>query len=156
MTRTLFVLCFSAALFSCQPSGTIFEEHQKISEDLEWSSGDTQKITIPITDNSKPVQFILAFRYATGFQYDHMLMKISETDPDGNKTIREVEFRVRDENGEFIGEAGYDIIDLEYVLDEEKQFPVLGDYTYEMIPNMPTDTVHFAMEVGLVIRELPE
>lgn len=154
MTRILLPFFLCIFLFSCTQKGTIFEEHKKLPENLEWKSSESQKITIPVKDNSKPVRFVLAFRYATGFQFDHMQMRIKETDPEGNNVIRDVQFKVRNENGEFIGDAGYDIIDLEYVLDEEKQFPVLGEYTYEIVHSMPVDPIFFAMEVGLIVKEI--
>ena len=85
-------------------------------------------------------------------------MKITEINPQGERTIRDVDFKVRDENGEFIGDKGFDIVDLEYVLDVNKHFPTHGDYTYTIEQAMPMniETLHFAMEVGLILKEQKE
>ena len=154
MTKTIFTFYFVLLFISCGSNGTVYDEHVKLPDNLEWYSSDARVFAVPINDNSQPMEFIIKFRYATGFQYDHMTLRLTETDPEGNSVIRDVSFKVRDENGEFIGEAGYDIIDLEYVLDKEKQFPVLGTYTYRVEQTMPTDPLYFAMEVGLIVRKI--
>ncbi|MDZ4823117.1 MAG: gliding motility lipoprotein GldH [Flavobacteriales bacterium] len=145
-------LFMSISFFSCNEKGVIFEEHQELSANIQWDKSDKKTFVIPVNDNSKPYQFTLSFRYATGFQFQNMKMRITEKDPDGSTMIRDLDFRVRDEEGKFMGDAGYDIIDLDYVLEQEKKFPILGNYTYTIEHTMPTDPVHYAMEVGLVVR----
>ncbi len=158
MKNTIHFLVASVAVFmitSCGNSGTvIFEEHKELSPEYEWKKADTRTFTIDIKDNSEPLQLAVAFRYATGYYYDKALMRLTEITPAGTKSMRDIDIVVRDEKGEFIGEKGYDIIDIEFVIDENKKYPAHGTYTYIIEQTMPdVDPLDFAMEVGLVLRK---
>jgi len=158
MNRTLSLsialITLTATLFSCNDKNIRFKEFQKF-DDLEWNKGDNKTFIIHIDDNRKPKEMILAFRYATGYPFDKVKMKITEVNPAGERITRDVDFKVRDENGEFIGEKGFDIIDIEYVLDANKEFLTHGDYTYIIEQAMPPtiEKLHYAMEVGLILKE---
>lgn len=146
----LFIALFS----SCGDSGVLYKKYEKI-KDLEWKKGDQKTFVIHIDDNRRPKEMVLTFRYATGYQFDKVFLKVTEINPQGERTIRDVDFLVRDEKGQFIGEKGFDIIDLEYVLASNKEFPTHGDYTYIIEHAMPQniDPLHFVMEVGLILKE---
>lgn len=158
MNRTLslsiVIIATVSILFSCTDKNIIFKKFEKF-DDIEWNKGDNKTFVIHIDDNRKPKEMILAFRYATGYMFDKVMMKVTEINPQGERTIRDVDFKVRDEKGEFIGEKGFDIIDIEYVLDANKHFPTHGDYTYIIEQAMPPtiEKLHFAMEVGLILKE---
>ncbi len=158
MNRTLsfsiVLIAIVTTLFSCTDKNIIFKKFEKF-DDLEWKKGDNKTFVIKIDDNRRPKQMTLAFRYATGYPFDKVMMKITEVNPQGERTIRDVDFKVRDENGEFIGEKGFDIIDIEYQLDANKHFPTHGDYTYIIEQAMPQtiEKLHYAMEVGLILKE---
>lgn len=155
-TRLLAIalIALTATLFSCNDRNITFKEFQKF-DDIEWKKGDNKTFVIHIDDNRKPKELVLAFRYATGYRFDKVYIKVTEINPQGERTTRDVDFKIRDENGEFIGEKGFDIVDIEYVLDANKSFPTHGDYTYVIEQAMPMniETLHFAMEVGLVLKE---
>ncbi len=161
MKRTLLlslaVLSIITVFTGCSDQNIIFKKFEKFS-DNEWKKGDNKTFVIHIDDNRKPKEMVLTFRYATGYRFDKVFMKITEINPQGERTIRDVDFKVRDENGEFIGDKGFDIVDIEYVLDANKHFPTHGDYTYTIEQAMPMniETLHFAMEVGLILKEKKE
>lgn len=152
--RILLIFGMITTLNSCQDSKTIYEEHQSFGDAYEWTKNDKKTFVIDVKENSHPVQMTLALRYASGYMYEKALLKITEIDPQGNKVSRDVDVQIRDEKGEFVGEKGYDIIDLEMVLDEKKVFPVFGKYTYEIEHTMPEiDPLIFVMEIGLIVRD---
>ncbi len=153
----LVLVVFTLSQTGCNDVKTIYSEHQKFGEDYHWYKKDVKTFVIDVNQNSHPFEFVLDLRYASGYFYDKALLSITETDPSGESIRRDVEIAIRDSKGEFIGEKGYDIIDLEYVLDEKKAFPVFGKYTYEIRQVMPdVDPLEFMMEVGLVVRERSE
>jgi hypothetical protein len=60
---------------------------------------------------------------------------------------------VRNEDGTFCGDKGFDLIDLTTTLNANKTFPVHGDYVYTITQNMPDiDPLNYALQVGLVLR----
>jgi hypothetical protein len=56
--------------------------------------------------------------------------------------------------GKYLGEKGFDIIDLEQVIDREKEFPTFGKYTYTLSP-VDNDEHGFPliMEIGIVLKD---
>lgn len=149
-----FALITGLLFFSCNNQKAIFDENQSFGEDLTWYQKDIKTFVIDIKENRHPYEFILNFRYASGYFFDKALLQMTETDPLGNKTRRDIDLVIRDSKGEFIGDKGYDIIDLEFVIDAKKEYKVFGKYTYEISQVMPDiDPLQFCMEIGLAVRE---
>ncbi|MCA1764519.1 MAG: gliding motility lipoprotein GldH [Flavobacteriales bacterium] len=100
--KTHFVLTalfLAAVLIGCQPEGRIYVEHKELSPDLEWSKEDKREFKVPVEDNTALYDMRLSFRYATGYQYRVVKVKVTETSPAGEETVSEYELKVRDENG---------------------------------------------------------
>lgn len=150
LTATCMMLC----LISCDQGKIIYKQYEKFGESLEWHKSDVRQFEIDISENKHPFKFLLTLRVASGFMYDKAYVRITETDPSGNKVSYDVGVPVRDEHGNFYGEKGFDIIDIEYVLDEKKEFPVFGKYKYEIRQMMDNvDPLIFVMEVGLIVKD---
>lgn len=144
-------------LSGCSDKNIIFKQYTKF-DNYEWKQDDPRTFTIHIDDNRKSKEMILSFRYATGYRFDKVFLKVTEIDPEGKRTMRDVDFRVRDEDGNFLGDKGFDIIDLDYVLDAHKEYPMHGDYTYTIEHVMPNkvQTLNYVMEIGLILQEQKE
>jgi gliding motility-associated lipoprotein GldH len=155
MKQLLFLLAI--LLFAgCKNKDVIFEEHKELSADYEWKKADTRTFSIDIKDNSKPLELAVAFRCATGYMYDKVFMRITEISPANTKHMYDVEIPVRNADGEFFGEKGFDIIDIEYVVDRVKYYQGHGTYTYTIEQTMQdVDPLNYAMEVGLILRQQP-
>ena len=129
--KQLFIgLILAAGFFSCQPEGRVYIEHQELSPDLEWLKKDVREFKVPIEEINSTYNFSLAFRYATGYQYQHAMVKVTETSPGGAVTVKEYELKVREKNGDYIGEAGFDIWDSEHLVETNKKYTEAGTYTY--------------------------
>ena len=153
--KNLFVAVFISITFaSCQPEGRVFIEHQELSPEVEWLKEDTRTFNVPVEDNNKTYNLSLSFRYAYGFQYNAARILLTETSPNGEKTQQSYDLKVRDEKGEYIGEAGYDIWDSEHLIVPNKRFLEKGVYTYTIEHEMPDDVLNFAMEIGVILDEV--
>lgn len=150
----LSVLFLAASLISCQPEGRIYVEHKELSPDLEWLKEDKREFKVPVEDNTSLYDMRLSFRYATGYQYRVVQVKVTETSPAGEETVNEYELKVRDENGEYIGEPGLDIWDSEHLVETGKKYPETGTYTYVIEHTMPVDPLNFPMEIGLIVDKV--
>jgi gliding motility-associated lipoprotein GldH len=147
---TLVSICFT----SCQPKDVLFTTHVACSDNLEWRKDQPITIKVPVNQNAYPLRFYVNFRYATGYRYDKLMLRMTETTPEGEITKKDIDIPIRDEKGEFIGEKGFDIIDLEYEVDAKKQYPMHGEYTYVFEQMMPgIDVLHYAMELGVTVKD---
>jgi len=151
MKNLITVLAIAASLIACQPEGRIFVEHQDLSPELEWLKKDVREFKVPIDDNSTAFKMSLSFRFATGYQYQTANVKVTETSPSGKETVKEYELKIREANGDYIGEPGLDIWDSEHLVEASKKYEETGVYTYSIEQNTPVDPLNFAMEIGLIL-----
>jgi len=153
MKRLLIILVISIGLFACQPEGQIYIEHQELSPGLEWLKKDTREFKVPIEDNSISYNMSLSFRYVTGFQDNFVKVKVTETSPSGKEIVKEYDLKVREENGDYIGEAGYEIWDSNHLIELNVKYDELGLYKYVIEHNMPNDPVSNVMEIGVILEK---
>jgi gliding motility-associated lipoprotein GldH len=151
MKNIISILAIAAFTISCQPDGRVFVEHQELSPDLEWLKKDVREFKVPVEDNGIAYDMSLSFRFASGYQYPTANVKVTETSPSGVKRISEYKLKVREENGDYIGEPGFDIWDSEHLIAPNKKFLEVGDYTYLIEQNTPVDPLNYAMEIGIIL-----
>ena len=154
MIRLLTILAITIGLIACQPEGRIYVEHQELSPRLEWLKKDAREFKVSIQDNSIAYNMSLSFRYFYGYQYQVVKVKVTETSPSGNETVKEYDLKVREDNGDYIGEAGYDIWDSEHLVEPNKKYEETGSYTYVIEHNMPNNPLNFAMEIGVILDKV--
>ena len=136
---------------SCAPENRVFEEHQKLSPDVEWLKNDIKIFKVKIADSSPTYDFSIAFRYANGYAWDVAKIIIKETSPSGKEKTTPYSLKIRDAQGNYLGESGYDIWDSTHPVEPSRKFEETGIYTYTISHDMPRDDFPWAMEVGLVI-----
>ena len=154
MNRFIVLFFFSLGLVACQPENRVFVEHQELSPNLEWVKKDVPAFEVPIADNSAAYDMSLTFRYANGYQYQVLLVKLTETSPSGKEKVTEHELKVREDNGEYIGEAGFDIWDSEHMIAPGRTFEETGTYKYTVEQIMPVEVLDFAMEIGILVDKV--
>jgi hypothetical protein len=80
-------------------------------------------------------------------------LRITETRPNGDVVKRDDVISIRDDLGKFVGKADGDIVDITYVLEANRKFDTWGKYQFSIEHTMPRDTVHLAMEVGMILKK---
>ena len=141
-------------LTSCAPENRIYEKHQSLSPDIEWLKDEVKTFKVNITDPSASYEFNLAFRYAAGYMWNEAKLIVKEIAPSGKENTIPYSLKIRGDNGNYIGEPGYDIWDSTHLVEPNKQFKESGEYTYIISHDMPRDDFPFAMEVGLIIDKI--
>ena len=154
MKKTITLIAFALILVSCQPEGRIYSDNQDLSPNLEWLKKDVRTFDVVIEDNSVEYDLSLAFRYATGFQYQFAKVEVTEESPTGLIRVMEFDLKVRDDNGDYIGDAGLDIWDSEHIVESGIKYMEKGNYTYSITHIMENDPLHFAMEIGLIVDKV--
>ena len=152
--KLLSAIALLCMLLSCQPEGRVYIEHQALSPQIEWLQKDSRVFEVPIEDNSKPFKMSMSFRYATGYQFQVAKVIVSELSPSGVEAVYNYQFKVIEDNGQYIGQPGLDIWDSEHVVEASKKFDEVGVYTYKVEHAMPVDPLNYAMEVGIILDEI--
>ncbi len=154
MNRLLTILAITIGLISCQLGGRIYIKHQNLSPQLEWLKKDAREFKVPIKDINIAYNMSLSFRYVEGYQYQFAKVKVTEISPSGGKKIKEYDLKVREDNGDYIGNAGLDIWDSDHLVEPSKKFNETGTYTYIIEHIMPTDPLANVMEIGLILDKV--
>jgi len=154
MKKILVALAITISLIACQPEDRIYIEHQDLSPEVEWLKKDVRTFKVPVTEISQAYDMSLSFRYANGYQYQTANVKVTETSPSGKELVKEYDLKVREANGDYIGEPGYDIWDSEHVVEANKKYKEAGIYTYVLEQNTPVDPLNFAMEIGVILDKV--
>lgn len=151
MRKLITILAITISLLACQSENRIYIEHQELSPEIEWLKKDVREFKVPIEDNSIAYNMSLTFRYVSGYQYQTVNVRVTETSPGGKEIVKEYELKVREANGDYIGEPGYDIWDSEHLVEPNKKYKETGTYTYVIEQNTPVDPLNFAMEIGVIL-----
>ena len=117
-------------IYGCHPENRVYIEHKDLSPGLEWLKSDSKEFQLIIEDNKIAYDLLLSFRYLNGYQYQTVDVKVTETSPNGTIRVKNHQLKVKDEHGDYIGEAGYDIWDSEHLIEENKMYQETGTYIY--------------------------
>ncbi len=118
---------------------------------MEWLKSDTKTFTVNIEDNSVSYNLQSTFRYITGYPFESALVKLTITSPSGSEKTTEHEFKLRDENGDYVGTPGLDIWDSEHTLFTSYKFEETGTYEFTFEHNMPVEPFTHVLDIGLII-----
>jgi gliding motility-associated lipoprotein GldH len=141
-------------LAGCYSAKVMFEEHRSVGEDMTWETSEPITFEIDVKENKHPYEMAVAIRYAHGFPFNQLPIQMTETNPQGGSVRRDLEIKIQPKPGEYLGEKGFDIIDLEQIIDTEKEFPTFGKYTYTLVPvDNEEHGFPLIMEIGLVLKD---
>jgi gliding motility-associated lipoprotein GldH len=142
------------AVMSCNSAKTIFEEHRSVGEDMTWQTDEPITFEVDVKENKHSYELAVAVRYSDGFPFDKLPIHMIETSPQGESVRKDIDIMIQPSKGEYLGEKGLDIIDLEQVVDTKKEFPTFGKYTYTLIPSESNhDAYPLILEIGLVLKD---
>lgn len=151
MKNTFVILLILSVLLSCQPKDRVYVEHKDLSQNVEWLKSDIIEFEIPVNDKNQLYNMSISFRYANGYRFKTIDLKINETSPSGKTQSFNFSTEVRDNEGNYIGDPGYDIWDSEHLMIEKKEFKEAGVYSYTIQHTMPVDPLNYAMEIGMIL-----
>jgi len=154
MKKIILVALLGVLTFSCQNENIIYSKNKELSPKLEWIKSDKIEFIVPITEANLTCKMNLNFRYATGYGYPNVLVKVIETSPSGVVTVFDYDLKLVDENGEYIGEPGLDIWDSHHTVESKKEFSETGDYKYVIEQTTPVDPLNHAMEIGIELEKI--
>jgi gliding motility-associated lipoprotein GldH len=153
MRNIIAVLIISIIVTSCQLGGRVYSKNQELSPQAEWLKKDAREFMVPVKDNSLAYDLSISFRYLDGYQYQIARIRVTETSPAGKVAVKEYDLKVREDNGDYIGEAGLDIWDSDHLVEANKKYEETGTYSYRIEQNMPVDPLTSVMEIGIILSK---
>jgi len=138
-------------LVSCKPEGRIYEKHKDLSPNVEWLRSDVRSFAFQIDDTISSYEVGVALRYASGFVHQYGKVSMVLTSPSGKSTEHMFSLKVREDNGDYIGEPGFEIWDSHHPVLKNVFFEESGEYTATFQHAMERDPMNMVMEIGLTI-----
>lgn len=151
--KIIYGLLIALVLSACAPDNRVYKKRLDLSPNVEWKLDDVKAFTFEIQDTTLFYELIVDLRYITGFPFDLSILDAKFTAPDGSDFSHQYQLKIRKENGEYIGDPGLDLWDVEQVIEEKFKFEQLGKYTISFTHAMPIDPLPYVLELGLVVNK---
>lgn len=146
----MILLAAVAALFSAC-NNYIAEDFKKLDE-MEWNRADIKEFIIEIPSDTVTADVLLHVRYASGFAYQNLTLAIEETAPGGQTQIIPATYKLRSDDGKYLGDGSGDIWDIAFPLKHNIKL-ARGTYRYRIGHTMPQDRLLMLMELGITAEQ---
>jgi len=120
---------------------------------MTWLRTDERSFRIEVDDPEATYDLFVAFRYAEGYPYSFLRVRVSEEMPNGTKSEKQYVLHIKDEEGDYIGEPAFQIWDSEHLVEKGKIFSQKGIYLFTVSHEMTDERIPLAMEIGLILKK---
>ncbi len=144
----LFVII--TALFTVSSCSDVYNDYQSVS-DLQWKKSDVKSFEFTIDEDANYDMFF-ALRYASGFPHPILNVHFEIILPDGTEREKDMNFRIVDKDGKYIGDVAGNMWDAEFLFSENEKMNA-GKYIVTYTHNMEKDPVIAVIDLGLIVRK---
>ncbi len=123
----LFLILVVAGLISCNSNDTVYQSYRTL-ENGAWGSDNAVEFDFPITDTISKNNLFLNLRNNNNYGYSNLYIITNLDFPDGRKIVDTLQYRMTDNEGNFLGSGFSEIKENKLFYKEEKVFPVSGMY----------------------------
>jgi gliding motility-associated lipoprotein GldH len=124
-------------------------------EDHIWTNDPLPEIALDVQSNNKPWQLKMWLRFNADLPIAVLPVRIYEISPDGSEVSIDREIKLRDSEGKLLGDVGLDIVDLDVILDEQRNYSSFGKYRYRLEHRVETiEDLPGIMDIGLSIIDV--
>lgn len=150
--RALILIGLFATIFLSCDRGKIFEEHRKVPN-ITWDRFQTFKFDVPIEKQGTPYDLVFALRHHTDIPYDEIGINFTMSTPGGETRSRDYKIKIRDREGNLLGDGLGELWDLEIPLKEAYVFKKQGTCHIEIANRMTRLKTVGVLEIGFIVRK---
>ena len=151
--RKVFFIAAMVLLFMSCGRGRVFEEYEKLPE-YSWDRHENIVFETVIEDADAQYNIYIAIRHITQYPFKNLLVTSIMETPSGERRLLEHDLKIRDDEGNLLGEGMGDLWDIIIPLRKNHKFNKTGPLTIEFENRMPRQNTPGIMEVGLIIEKL--
>ena len=149
--RFSILIIASIAIVSCDRSG-VFEENINTSNSI-WATNDIAKFVAPINDTLSPHNIYINIRNTADYTNCNLFLFIAITSPNGATQLDTVECFLADDQGKWLGKGFGYIRDNQIHYKRNVRFPLRGEYKFEIMQAMRTDSLTGIASVGIRVEK---
>jgi gliding motility-associated lipoprotein GldH len=147
----ILLLIIPLTLLACG-RGKIFEEHKK-TDNMAWDRFEVISFDIPIEKTGVPYDLIFAMRHHTDIPFDEVEINFTMRTPGGETRSRDYIIRIRDREGNLVGDGMGALWDIRVPMKEGYVFSDAGTCKVEIANRMHRLKTVGIMEIGFIVRE---
>lgn len=135
-------------LLSCSNSDVVFDE-SVIIPNSSWDNQELPYFDVNIEDTVSAYNFYLNIRHLENYRYSNFYMFLHTTFPNGNQTHDTIELVLAYPDGRWIGDGSGSMRNNQILLNNSLQFPLKGNYHFEIEQAMREPVLNGITDVGL-------
>lgn len=147
----LFLLPLLLFLSSCEKE-QVFQRYEALEEE-HWAYKDTVTFAVEIEDTVGAHELYLSLRHLGDYPYQNLWVKVHQETPAGEGGWTRYNLTLAEKSGHWRGTGLGDIIDHQFLLSKQVQFPQPGTYIFRVHHDMRMDTVPAILDVGLRVEQ---
>lgn len=149
--KLIILLIVTIVLISCDRNG-VYEENINTPKSI-WATNDIAKFVAPINDTLSYHNIYLNIRNTTDYPNCNLFLFVAITSPAGVTQLDTVECFLADDQGKWLGKGFGYIRDNQIPFKRNVRFPQKGDYKFEILQAMRTDSLVGVSSVGIRIEK---
>jgi gliding motility-associated lipoprotein GldH len=151
MKKTALIFIGICLLLSSCDRAKIYEKYQD-NDRITWNRFDVKTFQVDIKDISASYDFYIAIRHIDAFPLDYITVRFVIYTPSGETRTLEQKIRLKDENGNWLGDGMGDLWDITHLARKGLQFTQAGTCTVEISSTMSQADLPGIMQVGLIVK----
>lgn len=152
MNNRKFLLLFSTVLtlfFGGCDTNNVVDSNQ-VMPSRNWSYADKVKVTVDITDSSKPYNIYFKLRHTADYSYSNIFVLLNVKGGQ-KKRSRRYEFKLAQPDGEWNGSGSGNLYTYSFPLLTQFKFPTPGRYELELEQNMRDNPLKEISDAGIKV-----
>lgn len=152
MNNRNFLLLFSAVvtlLFSGCDTKDVVDSNQ-VMPSRNWSYADKVKVTVDVTDSSKPYNIYFKLRHTADYRYANIFVLLNVKGGQ-RKRSRRYEFKLAQADGQWNGSGSGNLYTYSFPLLTQFKFPAPGKYELELEQNMRDNPLKEISDAGIKV-----
>ncbi len=118
---------------------------------MSWKKSQVITHQINLSDTSAQYTLQLGLRHWQSISPRAIVVSLGITSPDKKTTTKDYTLWIKDDKGEVIGEAMFELVDLVQTVEANWKITQKGDYIFKIQQKSNEDQIKDIMEVGLVL-----
>ncbi|MFY0604011.1 MAG: gliding motility lipoprotein GldH [Flavobacteriaceae bacterium] len=127
----LFLMLLFVGIISCDSNNRVFDEYKKLDNN-SWDIKIPVEFDFSITDTISKNNLFLNLRNNNNYLYSNLYLITHLNFPNGRKIVDTLQYKMTDNEGNFLGTGFTEIKENKLFYKEQKAFPVSGQYNLKV------------------------
>jgi len=124
----VFLILIFVGFISCNSNNTVFDAYKTLDNGT-WKANDPIEFSFSISDTVSRNNVFINLRNNNTYSYSNLYIITNLNFPDGKKVVDTLQYRMTDNEGNFLGSGFSEIKENKLFYKEQKVFPMSGEYS---------------------------